>query len=1065
MEIGIRGLLPIAGGVVLIGAFLAGTRNTRGRASADALRDAAARLDYRTSESRVSGGFPYRPWKRGSSGPDPLGEAPRPVLEAVAAIERVRHSQRREPDLHARGLTHLLLRNWNGATETLDDAVRQQTRRVAWSDGIASLRDAGLLVDVAAAHYERAGYSQSPRDYVMAAEAAERAWRIERTPETAWNRALAIEALHLRETARAAWNDYLVLDGQSPWSTEARIRLRKLAEPTSMELWDREQPRLERAVSANDRVEIDRIVRAFPGEARKLCEKTSMPQWARDDHGSDTGAARLSLCREIGNAILRFSGESLLAVTVAHIDRSAPLQRRSIVRALSQYADALDHYLRFDFTGARPLLASAEEALSRAGSPVAYTARMYRLNCDRHGDFKRVLAETDAWLADRSFDWDSFPVLEAQVRWIRGLQYLREGHPQSAIGEYERARERFDRVREADSVTSMLLMLSEAYQYVGDDDAAWKARFAVLEHIDALGRVHPHLVEVLGLTARAALVKGLPFVALLFFERQIAGSENPPEPYLRFEALLWRSAAYRSISDETRSAADLEEAGKLVSQIPDRKLSEFALQAPEVVQGRLAKMSDLAERQQVLAAAVAHARARDDAFRLSQLFLVQGIEFARAHRWTDAITVLLEGASQFEKERASLSDEERRSSFVSERRRLYDVLATAYCRAGDSVHAFEALERGRARTLFDDVTRGPGDPASLISVGAIQGSLPLNTLLVSYARIDDKPAVWLLSRTGLRLVEDLTDQDLPALADQFRIAVTSGTEEETSAASKALYTAVIRPWIAQVGSYDRLVFIPDAPLAAVPFGALRDPATGRFLVERHVVSVAPSANVYVSCLARDQRSHLAGGRTLIVAPATSAASAGAEGALLASSAEVREVAALYRSTEILEGSTATSTAFLAAAPTASVIHFAGHAGSEEGSAARLVFAPDRGKRPVLTVEDIRDLNLRATRLVVLAACASGREPLGESDQGTSTLARAFLAAGAPAVIASYWDVEDDAAAQWSRIFHGFLAKGMDPAAALRETQLQMLAASSPSSRVRSWAAFTLIGGVQSERIH
>ena len=243
-------------------------------------------------------------------------------------------------------------------------------------------------------------------------------------------------------------------------------------------------------------------------------------------------------------------------------------------------------------------------------------------------------------------------------------------------------------------------------------------------------------------------------------------------------------------------------------------------------------------------------------------------------------------------------------------------------------------------------------------------------------------------------------------------------------------------------------------MARIPFAALRG-EQGRFLVERHVISTAPSANVLIRCAARDGAIERHDGLALIVAPATTGM--GANGVLLAASrAEANRVGRAYADAVVLEGARATRAAFLDRAAEARVIHFAGHAVAERTGVPRLVFAPEgREAATLMHAEDIRTLRLPATRVVVLAACDSASEARSVSSQGASSLARAFLAAGVPLIIASQWEVEDDAAAAISRLFHRSYGRGADPAAALRLAQLDLIAR---HRRVREWAAFAAIGG-------
>lgn len=75
---------------------------------------------------------------------------------------------------------------------------------------------AALLSDLTAAYLANG-------DYREALQTAELAWSMEKTPITAWNRALALENVRTNDAAaKAAWNEYLVMDGDSRWAQEVR---------------------------------------------------------------------------------------------------------------------------------------------------------------------------------------------------------------------------------------------------------------------------------------------------------------------------------------------------------------------------------------------------------------------------------------------------------------------------------------------------------------------------------------------------------------------------------------------------------------------------------------------------------------------------------------------------------------------------------------------------------------------------------------------------------------------------------------------------------------------------
>jgi hypothetical protein len=122
-------------------------------------------------------------------------------------------------------VANLLLGNNDAAIETMHEALLAETGQRNVASAIDESNDVPLLDDLSAALSNRAASQRQLADSVEAVRCAERAWRIGRTPEAAWNRAVAIEALNGPKGARTAWHDYLAIDPSSPWADEARKRL------------------------------------------------------------------------------------------------------------------------------------------------------------------------------------------------------------------------------------------------------------------------------------------------------------------------------------------------------------------------------------------------------------------------------------------------------------------------------------------------------------------------------------------------------------------------------------------------------------------------------------------------------------------------------------------------------------------------------------------------------------------------------------------------------------------------------------------------------------------------
>lgn len=113
---------------------------------------------------------------------------------------------------------------------------------------------------------------------------------------------------------------------------------------------------------------------------------------------------------------------------------------------------------------------------------------------------------------------------------------------------------------------------------------------------------------------------------------------------------------------------------------------------------------------------------------------------------------------------------------------------------------------------------------------------------------------------------------------------------------------------------------------------------------------------------------------------------------------------------------------------------------------------------LLTGEEILSLDLVGTRLVVLSACETA---IGTwtSSEGVHGLHRAFLVAGAHAVVASLWKIDDDATAPLIIEFYASFLEGLRPAAALRKAMMKRAGLGGAAARQHpsNWAGFACFG--------
>ena len=176
--------------------------------------------------------------------------------------------------------------------------------------------------------------------------------------------------------------------------------------------------------------------------------------------------------------------------------------------------------------------------------------------------------------------------------------------------------------------------------------------------------------------------------------------------------------------------------------------------------------------------------------------------------------------------------------------------------------------------------------------------------------------------------------------------------------------------------------------------------------------------------------------------------------------EARDIAALYPSRQLLVDRDASKARVVELFGAYDVLHFAGHGISNDDypSLSRLLLAGEDEATRSLFAHEIAGFRLNRLQLVVLAACrtSAGRIRRGE---GVLSLARPFIAAGVPTVVASLWDVDDRASHALFVAFHRALRRGLPVAEALRDAQLAALGDSDTVRRdPANWANFVVIGG-------
>jgi CHAT domain-containing protein len=363
-------------------------------------------------------------------------------------------------------------------------------------------------------------------------------------------------------------------------------------------------------------------------------------------------------------------------------------------------------------------------------------------------------------------------------------------------------------------------------------------------------------------------------------------------------------------------------------------------------------------------------------------------------------------------------------------------------------------------------------------------------MLLEYALGAEKSYLWVVTQSELKSFELPKRAVIEAAArrvyDLLLVSNKTQARRPAELALAELGRMILGP-AASLLKKERVVIVADGALEYVPFTALSIDFVYEPLIARHEVVSLPSASV-LDALRRENRQR-APEALAVLADAVfqsddsrfkAHASASADRSdLLRSAADTgvvsfprlpfsrREAEAIVtkaresRSLKALDFTASRETVFNTKLDQYRIIHFATHAllNSQHPALSGIVLSLyDEQGRPIdgfVRAHEIYNLKLNAD-LVVLSACrtALGSEIKGE---GLVGLTRGFMYAGTPSVVASLWDVRDEATAElMSRFYEKMFRDQMKPAAALRAAQVSMWKERRWSTPYY-WAGFILQG--------
>jgi CHAT domain-containing protein len=354
----------------------------------------------------------------------------------------------------------------------------------------------------------------------------------------------------------------------------------------------------------------------------------------------------------------------------------------------------------------------------------------------------------------------------------------------------------------------------------------------------------------------------------------------------------------------------------------------------------------------------------------------------------------------------------------------------------------------------------PTPPEQLLGLGrltlpAVQAELRDGDALLTLLSSEDRLDIFVVTRT--RLAHRSAEVGARELAARVRVArellQRSGSPREAHPPRgdlRHLLHGGHEPDGILAGAW-RLMVGPHGATAALPFAALWNRTTGRYLVQDAVIAYLPAVSA-LSAAGPSPAPAMRGVQVFAPLPDS----------LPGTLSEARAIGRLVPGAALALGRRSNEAAVRRALQRSRGVHIASH--GMQNSQNPLFSAMTIGREVTddpaddgkLSVHEILRMRVRSP-LVFLSGCetglaGSGQEPFVRSIE-EGGLAQALLVAGAGTVVATLWRVDDRAAAGMAAAFYQGMVAGADPAEALARAQRQLIGRGDGLG----WAAYTVAG--------
>ncbi|GAA6617906.1 CHAT domain-containing protein [Scytonema sp. NUACC26] len=353
-------------------------------------------------------------------------------------------------------------------------------------------------------------------------------------------------------------------------------------------------------------------------------------------------------------------------------------------------------------------------------------------------------------------------------------------------------------------------------------------------------------------------------------------------------------------------------------------------------------------------------------------------------------------------------------------------------------------------------------------IAQLRASIPAGTtvihpvLLTNIKNVPNTIALFILTKDKLTVkLVPVNPAELDNLLTQTHAQLTNRFNDKYLDNLEKLYDLLIRPVEGEIQATNpkQLSIIATGTFRYIPFEALYNSKTDKYLIQEYPVSYLTRLSTHSLQATRTKnltsaKKVLALGNPIPKDPLV----------LPGSEIEVKSITQIMPGSEAIIGNKATLATFKTQAPRFPLLHLATHGCFQRGGCPKLgleenilLFADKK-----LNIADAALLGLSNTDSIALSACqtalntdSKGKLLIGDGAEPITGLAYLFERAGAKAVIANLWSIEDKTTQEIMVQFYQNLKQGMSKGEALRQAKLSQI-----NSHPFFWSSFVLIGDAQ-----